>query len=181
MASLFRSALERGEAPTVLEDGHQRRDFVHVTDVALANALAVETQAPHGSLVPVNICSGDPHTVGELATELAKAYGGPAPKVVGGARPGDVRHVVADPRAARERLGFTAMTTFEAGVAEFATAPLRAPAAADDTVILPAGCGPRSGSRDRGCARRSGPGGPPPGPLAMARPSPPPTCSSADR
>ena len=129
VASLFRSALERGVAPTVLEDGHQRRDFVHVTDVALANALAVETQAPLGSLVPVNICSGVPHTVGELATELAKAYGGPSPKVVGGTRPGDVRHVVADPRAARERLGFTALTTFEQGVAEFATAPLRAPAA----------------------------------------------------
>lgn len=128
VASLFRSALERDEAPTILEDGNQRRDFVHVTDVALANALAVETSASPGALVPVNICSGVPHTVGELAVELAKAYGGPSPEVVGGARPGDVRHVVADPSAARERLGFTARTTFEQGVAEFATAPLRAPA-----------------------------------------------------
>ena len=34
VASLFRSALQRGEAPTVLEDGKQRRDFVHVTDIA---------------------------------------------------------------------------------------------------------------------------------------------------
>ncbi|HEX6360882.1 NAD-dependent epimerase/dehydratase family protein [Actinophytocola sp.] len=129
VASLFRSALERGEAPVVLEDGNQRRDFVHVADVALANALAIETQAPEGSLVPVNICSGTPHTVGELASELATACSGPPPKVVGGTRPGDVRHVVADPRAAREKLGFTARTTFEQGVAEFATAPLRAPAA----------------------------------------------------
>ena len=129
VASLFRSALERGEAPTVLEDGDQRRDFVHVTDVALANALATEAPAPRGSLVAVNVCSGIPHTVGELATELAKACGGPAPRVVGGARPGDVRHVVADPRLARDMLGFTARTTFEAGIAEFATAPLRAPAA----------------------------------------------------
>jgi len=128
VASLFRSALERGEAPTVLEDGNQRRDFVHVTDVALANALATETRAPQGTLVPANVCSGTPHTVGELATELAKACGGPTPEVVGGARPGDVRHVVADPRAAREKLGFTAKMTFEDGIAEFATAPLRAPA-----------------------------------------------------
>lgn len=127
VASLFRSALARGEAPTVLEDGNQRRDFIHVTDIALANALAAETAAPRGSLVPLNVCSGTPHTVGELATELAK--GGPRPRVVGGSRPGDVRHVVADPTAAREKLGFTARTTFEDGIAEFATAPLRAPAA----------------------------------------------------
>lgn len=129
VASLFRSALERGEAPTVLEDGKQRRDFVHVTDVALANALATETEATAGSLTPVNICSGTPHTVGDLATELAIACNGPAPKVVGGSRPGDVRHVVADPTAAREKLTFTAKTTFEEGIKAFATAPLRAPAA----------------------------------------------------
>ncbi len=129
VASLFRSALQRGEAPTVLEDGRQRRDFVHVTDVALANALAVEAEADEGGLTPVNVCSGDPHTVGELATELAKACAGPAPTVVGGARPGDVRHVVADPARARKVLGFEARTRFGEGIAEFANAPLRAPAA----------------------------------------------------
>jgi dTDP-L-rhamnose 4-epimerase len=129
VASLFRSALERGESPKVLEDGQQRRDFVHVTDVALANALATEAEGRAGTLTPVNICSGVPHTVGELATELAKACAGPQPKVVGGTRPGDVRHVVADPTRARETLGFTAKTTFEEGIANFATAPLRAPAA----------------------------------------------------
>jgi dTDP-L-rhamnose 4-epimerase len=128
VASLFRSALERGESPTVLEDGNQRRDFVHVRDVAEANVLATEATTRAGNLTPVNICSGTPHTVGELATELAKACNGPAPKVVGGTRPGDVRHVVADPAAAREKLGFTAKTTFEAGIADFAQAPLRSPA-----------------------------------------------------
>lgn len=129
VASLFRSALQRGEAPTVLEDGNQRRDFVHVTDVALANALAIETPATQGALTPLNICSGTPHTVGELATELAKACAGPAPRVVGGTRPADVRHVVADPAAAREQLNFRAKVTFEDGIADFATAPLRSSAA----------------------------------------------------
>lgn len=129
VASLFRSSLQRGEAPTVLEDGRQRRDFVHVTDVARANVLALETTMPAGTLTPVNVCSGEPHTVGELATELAGAFGGPAPRIVGGARPADVRHVVADPARARELLGFTATMSFADGVKAFATDPLREPAA----------------------------------------------------
>jgi len=129
VASLFRSALRRGEPPTVLEDGRQRRDFVHVRDVALANALAIEAAPPTGALTAANVCSGDPHTVGDLATELARACNGPAPKVLGGARPGDVRHVVADPARARALLGFNAQIQFAEGITEFATAPLRAPAA----------------------------------------------------
>ncbi|MTD57629.1 NAD-dependent epimerase/dehydratase family protein [Amycolatopsis pithecellobii] len=129
VASLFRSALSRGEAPTVLEDGLQCRDFVHVHDVALANALAVERAGERGALTPVNVCSGDPHTVGELAGQLARACAGPAPRVVGGARPGDVRHVVADPRRALTALGFRAEVSFVDGVSAFARDPLRDPVA----------------------------------------------------
>lgn len=128
VASIFRSALAGGQPPQVLEDGRQRRDFVHVTDVARANLLALTAPPPDG-LVPVNVCSGEPHTVGELAAALASAMGGPAPLVVGGARATDVRHVVADPRRARELLGYTAAVGFTDGVARFATDPVRQPAA----------------------------------------------------
>ncbi|MQA11587.1 MAG: NAD-dependent epimerase/dehydratase family protein [Pseudonocardiaceae bacterium] len=126
VASLFRSALQRGEAPTVLEDGAQLRDFVHVDDVARANVAALETPAEPGGLTPVNICSGSPHTVGELAATLARAADGPAPRIVGGARPGDVRHIVADPTLAEKLLGFVATTEFTDGITRFATDPLRA-------------------------------------------------------
>jgi dTDP-L-rhamnose 4-epimerase len=128
VASLFRSALERGEAPTVLEDGRQRRDFVHVTDVAEANVLAMEGTGEPGTLIPINVCSGEPHTVGELAAELSLAFGGPSPEIVGGARAADVRHVVADPARAARLLGFKAKVSFGEGVKAFATAPLREPA-----------------------------------------------------
>ncbi len=127
VASLFRSALERGEPPRVLEDGRQRRDFVHVHDVARANLLALATPPPE-DFTAVNVCSGEPHTVGDLASALAAAMHGPEPVVVGGARPGDVRHVVASPERAASLLGFRAQVGFASGVAGFATAPLRAPA-----------------------------------------------------
>ncbi|MEU8821274.1 NAD-dependent epimerase/dehydratase family protein [Actinoplanes sp. NPDC048796] len=42
VAAIFRSALERGEAPQVYEDGGQLRDFVHVDDVAAANVAALD-------------------------------------------------------------------------------------------------------------------------------------------
>lgn len=127
VASLFRSALRRGEAPTVFEDGKQRRDFVHVADVARANVAALTAEEHPDELIPLNICSGEPHTVGELADELARACDGPAPVIVGGARAADVRHVVASPARARRELGFDANVGFTEGIAEFAHAELRAP------------------------------------------------------
>jgi dTDP-L-rhamnose 4-epimerase len=53
--------------------------------------------------------------------------GGPAPEVVGGWRPGDVRHVFASPTLAAGRLGFRARVDFTRGMAEFAEAELREP------------------------------------------------------
>jgi dTDP-L-rhamnose 4-epimerase len=126
VASLFRSALARGEAPRVFEDGGQRRDFVHVSDVAEANRLALGVDVAAGALEVANVASGTPHTVGDLARELASACGGPAPVVTGEYRLGDVRHVVASAERARDVLGFSASVAFADGVRAFATAPLRA-------------------------------------------------------
>jgi len=123
VAAIFRSALERGEAPRVFEDGAQQRDFVHVRDVAAANVAALA----HGEagFTAVNVCSGEPRTVGDVAAALARASGGPAPVVTGEYRLGDVRHVVASPARAEQVLGFRASVPFAEGVEEFASAPLR--------------------------------------------------------
>ena len=127
VASIFRSAYATGRAPRVFEDGRQRRDFVHVRDVARANLLALTAPEP----VPgaFNVASGTPRTVLELALALAEACAAPAraaPRVTGEWRAGDVRHVVASPALAAERLGFRAREEFAAGMAELAAAPLRA-------------------------------------------------------
>jgi dTDP-L-rhamnose 4-epimerase len=126
VASIFRSALATGRPPLVFEDGGQRRDFVHVRDVARANVLALTTADPVRG--PLNIASGTPRTVLELAWALARACDAlpPAePRVTGAWRQGDVRHVFASPARAAELLGFHAVENFDAGMAEFATAPLR--------------------------------------------------------
>jgi dTDP-L-rhamnose 4-epimerase len=122
VASIFRSAYAAGRAPRVFEDGAQRRDFVHVRDVARANLLALEA----GARGAFNIASGAPRTVLEMAQALARACGAEVePRVTGEWRAGDVRHVVASPALAAERLGFRAQEEFEAGMEEFAAAPLR--------------------------------------------------------
>ncbi len=125
VASIFRSALAAGRAPRVFEDGGQRRDFVHVRDVAAANMLALLAPEP----VPgaFNVASGTPRTVLDMARALARALGdGIEPEVTGEWRLGDVRHVFASAALAERRLGFRAAEDFEAGMREFAFAPLRA-------------------------------------------------------
>jgi dTDP-L-rhamnose 4-epimerase len=123
VASIFRSSLAAGRAPRVFEDGAQRRDFVHVRDVAAANLRALEAGTPGA----FNVASGTPRSVGEMAAALARAVDPRlAPEVTGEWRAGDVRHVFASPRRATSELGFSAVEDFEAGMREFAEAKLRA-------------------------------------------------------
>jgi dTDP-L-rhamnose 4-epimerase len=127
VAAIFRSALEAGRPPRVFEDGAQRRDFVHVSDVARANAAALDaTGDGRTGFRAYNVASGVPATIGDLATTLADAMGGPAPVVTGGFRAGDVRHIVASAQRAATELGFRANVDLATGLAGFAHAPLRA-------------------------------------------------------
>jgi dTDP-L-rhamnose 4-epimerase len=129
VASFFRSSLAAGRAPRVFEDGAQGRDFVHVRDVADATVAVVEALA--GCDVPVepgmlrayNVGSGTPRTVGELASALADAYGGPSPEITGEYRLGDVRHITASSGRIQRELGWRAAVSFAEGIAEFAAAP----------------------------------------------------------
>ena len=69
VAAMFRSSVERGEAPQVFEDGGQMRDFVHVDDVARANVLAMTAvrEAAPGTSAAYNVCSGTPVSIREVA------------------------------------------------------------------------------------------------------------------
>jgi dTDP-L-rhamnose 4-epimerase len=125
VAAMFRSSVERGDAPQVYEDGGQMRDFVHVDDVAAANALAVDAVGGSGSgFAAFNVCSGRPVSILDVAR--AVAGDGPEPEVTGRYRLGDVRHVVASPVAAQRELGFRAEVAPDVGLAAFRGEPLRA-------------------------------------------------------
>lgn len=130
VASFFRSALARGTAPVVFEDGGQRRDFIHVSDIASANTAALEGARGRadGELRAYNVGSGEPHTILEMAQQLAAAYPGPAPLVTGEYRLGDVRHITASSQRIRAELDWLPAVSFADGVAEFAHASMRAPA-----------------------------------------------------
>ena len=126
VASIFASQLAAGRPPMVYEDGAQLRDFVHVRDVARANVLALTLPEPvRGAL---NVASGHPRSVAAMARALTAEAGpvAPAPVITGEYRLGDVRHVFASPSRAADLLGFRAREDFQAGMAEFVRAPLRA-------------------------------------------------------
>ena len=120
VAAIFTSALRRGEAPKVFEDGGQRRDFVHVRDVAAATVTACEKHV--SGVRAFNVGSGTPRTVGDMAQALAKALNGPAPVVTGQYRLGDVRHITADSSRLRDELDWQPRVDFAAGMTELAKA-----------------------------------------------------------
>ncbi len=118
VAAIFTSALRRGRPPSVFEDGRQRRDFVHVRDVAAATVLACEKHA--AGVRAFNVGSGTPRTVGDMAHALADTMKGPRPVVTGQYRLGDVRHITANSSRLRAELGWRPRMEFVAGMAELA-------------------------------------------------------------
>ncbi len=125
VAALFCSWLAKGEPPRVFEDGRQRRDFVHVDDVAGANVAALQAPAGPGRLRAYNVGSGTPRSIGAMAEALAEAVDGPEPRVTGQYRLGDVRHITASSRRAADELGWAARVTFDAGMRELAEVLVR--------------------------------------------------------
>lgn len=118
--AIFAARLLNGKPPVVFEDGLQRRDFVHVSDVARAILLALD--APDTMTGVFNVGSGESVTVLEIARRLAAALGrtGAEPEILGQYRVGDIRHCFADITRAREGLGYEPAMPMDRGLAELA-------------------------------------------------------------
>jgi len=113
---IFANRVLKHAALTIYGDGEQTRDFVNVRDVADANIQAALTLGVQGVF---NLGSGTRITINELArliqdiagVQLGVAYALP--------RPGDVRHSLADIRAAQAAFDFKPQVVFEQGLAEY--------------------------------------------------------------
>ena len=116
--AIFASRLLNGSATMLFEDGRQRRDFVHVEDVAQAFQLALEEPRAKGGVF--NIGSGEERSILDIATTFAQAMGRPdlQPEILNKARSGDIRHCFSDITLARETLGFSPTRTFDNALPE---------------------------------------------------------------
>jgi dTDP-L-rhamnose 4-epimerase len=118
--AIFAARLLNGRPPLVFEDGRQRRDFVHVSDVAQACLLALTPPAPANDVF--NIGSGESRTILSVAKDLAHVLGlsGLEPEVTGKYRSGDIRHCFADIAKSTAALGFAPRMDFLRGLEELA-------------------------------------------------------------
>ncbi len=116
--AIFASRLLNKRPPLVFEDGHQRRDFVSVKDIARACALALERKEAVGQAI--NVGSGEPRSILQVAESMADALGLPEirAEVTGRFRIGDIRHCFADISQARKLLDYQPQVGFEEGTRE---------------------------------------------------------------
>jgi dTDP-L-rhamnose 4-epimerase len=118
--AIFASRFLSGKPPLIFEDGRQRRDFVHVRDVATACRLALEVHAAAGGVF--NIASGEALTIRAIADRTAEALGmAIEPRISGQYRVGDIRHCLADIGLARRVLGFQPRIDLASGLTELAS------------------------------------------------------------
>ena len=111
---LFITDILRGEAPTIFGDGLQTRDFTYVDNVVYGNLLAADT--PQAAGCTLNLANGQSTSLLELLQLLSQQLGRPVQPVHADARPGDIRHSMADISAAENLLGYKPQVPLEAGL-----------------------------------------------------------------
>lgn len=116
--AIFASRLLNDKPPLIFEDGKQRRDFVHVKDIARACRLVLES--PDSAGETYNIGSGNSYTISELAEKLAMVMGKEhiKPRINNNYRVGDIRHCFADITKARKHLNYQPSVSLTEGMDE---------------------------------------------------------------
>jgi len=119
VGAIFSSRLLNGQPPVIFEDGLQRRDFVHVKDIARANLVAMERSEADYEVF--NVGSGKARTILEIArilSEKIKPKEAIQPEIKNSFRAGDIRHCYADTSKIEKMLGFKPAIGFEDGIGD---------------------------------------------------------------
>jgi len=114
--SIFDQRYRAEKGVTIFGGGEQTRDFISVHDVARANAMAA-TQENVASGV-ANICTGRSTSLLEVARIFASHYPDVPCPAHGAPRLGDIIHSLGSANRAQSELGFSALCSVEAGLAE---------------------------------------------------------------
>lgn len=118
--AIFASRLLNDNPVLIFEDGKQMRDFVHVSDIAQASRLALETPRANGEVF--NVGSGNAYTINEIAAKLSEILNKEyiVPEIFGKYRVGDIRHCFSDIWKAKAILGYEPKVSLEQGLIELA-------------------------------------------------------------
>jgi UDP-glucose 4-epimerase len=110
----FVSRMMRGQRPVIFGDGEQTRDFCFVDNVVHANLLAARAAGPAGAVV--NIACGERVSLNRIVVLINELLGTDLQPEHRPARPGDVKHSLADISAARRVLGYEPLVRFDEGL-----------------------------------------------------------------
>lgn len=114
--ALFANALLAGRQPTILGDGLQTRDFVHVSDVV--SALVAAGTAPAACGAVCNIGTGRATSLLDLLATLSSVIGVEPKPQFAQARQGDIRHSCANITRANQLLGYQPRVSLREGLAD---------------------------------------------------------------
>ncbi len=95
------------------KDGTGVRDYIHVVDLAIGHARAVEYVVAHKGVDVFNLGTGIGYSVLDMAHSFASVNNVKVPYVIIDRRPGDIDACYADASKAKELLGWTATHTLE--------------------------------------------------------------------
>ncbi len=117
VAAIFSSSIKGGRPPMVYEDGHQSRDFIHVSDIVRAKLLVLEDE--RADYQSFNVGTGRQTSITKLAHTLTRLYGKPSlgVKITGQYRRGDIRDCFADTTKI-QALGYRPQMSLEEGLAD---------------------------------------------------------------
>jgi len=113
----FASSILQGQPLTIYGDGEQSRDFCHIDNVCEANWLASVAPADHCDGRALNIACGRSTTLNQIVVKLQALLETEAETIYEDARPGDVKHSLADVSRAQESIGYEPLVEFDEGLA----------------------------------------------------------------